>query len=61
MTNAFSNLKNEMEDSVEAVAIMKNIDNTHISFICLYQIATSLIDIEKDLRRIEDQMKKRKV
>lgn len=29
--------------------------------ICLHQMASTMIDIEKDLRRIETELKKRKV
>ena len=59
MTGKFSNLKDVMES--DNADIYKEFDLRYVGFICLYQIANSLIDISKGQKAILEQMKKRKV
>lgn len=69
MTEQFEKLKRGMNDPHgEREEINKTYwentmryDGTLGKVTCLYQIAASLIDIEKDLRRIETELKKRRV
>ena len=40
---------------------MKDIDDADIVLVCVYQLATTMMEIEKALKRIEKQMERRKL
>lgn len=64
MTEQFDKLNSAMSDPQNNDAIMMNAllnDAKLGKLICLHQMARTMIDIEKDLRRIEAELKKRKV
>lgn len=60
MTEVYADLQVKMKESGNKV-IQPYLETSQVQAISQYQIAESLIEINKTLKRIEEQMKKRKV
>lgn len=62
MTQEFDELRSYIkEDEGSIVSLVDHGNADKVQQVCLHQIATSMVEIEKALKRMEKQMERRKL